>query len=100
MSVKQRMKDYWAEKGIPDQPPDATPTPVHWKLAGSIVVFVVGFLATGVLMLPFAAALWHFTSLPALLIALPGLFLSHYTGVYIGGPIADELLGIEREVAQ
>lgn len=95
-----RVKDYWAEKGIPDQPEDATPTPEHLRWVGTVVCLVVGFVTAGVVLMPFAVAVWQLTDLPAVLIGLPGAFVGYYASLFLGGPIADELLGIERRVDQ
>ncbi len=98
MNVTRRIRHYWREKGIPEQAKSDTGRSTVERLFGSIVVLIVGVVGTNIVYLPIAYALWRVFSIPMLLLALPAVVIGRYIGLFIGGPIADALLGVEREV--
>ena len=101
MALKRRFQQYWRSRGIPDIPSENELTRAD-AFVGGVVTTIVG----GVLMAPFVIALqagllsdllprWLF-ALSSLVLAVLGFFVT----VYVGGPIADHLLDIPREVSE
>jgi hypothetical protein len=98
LTFRKRLRAYLKARG------DVPPTPEWYdglsrsrKVLGTVVVAVVGAVAV----LPFVALYFMAPPLPAWghVVAVVVLFSASYlAGTFLGGPVADHLLGTPREV--
>jgi len=100
-TLRQRFQYYWrADSEFPETPEGFNCSRVR-KIAGSVIVAVTGF----VLAAPFGWALLQAAGdvIPGALasvLALSLYFIASWFSKYVGGPVADHLLGIPREEAR
>lgn len=98
LTFRQRVQAYLKARG------DVPPTPEWYdglsrgrKVLGAVVVGIVGTLVT----LPFAVLYSMAPPLPVwvhVVAAVVMFAVAHLAGTFLGGPAADHLLGIPREV--
>jgi hypothetical protein len=100
LTFRQRMRAYLKARGdVPATPEWYDGLSRPWKVLGTLVVGIVGVVAT----LPFVALYFMAPSLPIWghVVAAVVLFSAAYlAGTFLGGPVADHLLGVPREVPE
>ena len=98
-TLRQRFHDYRRADGFPETP-ESFECSRRRKIAGSVIVATTGFVCSA----PFAWGLLLAAkggAIPYPIAAVVGLSLYFVAGAFskhVGGPVADHVLGIPREV--
>ena len=98
-TIRERMAGYRRHGDIPPTAPEYTRPSIVVRLFGAALVGIVGSACALVLSIPlYALAVAGIIPMVlAYVLALPFLWISYASGLYIGGPVADHVLGIPRE---
>jgi len=100
LTLRDRIRQYWRLGGDYPETPEWFDPPTWTKWLGTLIVAVTGAISS----LPFATVvLLSAPYIPTWATALGGLCLvglSMALSHYLGGPVADHVLGIPREVQE
>ena len=97
-TLRQRFRDYWKADGFPETP-ELYDAPRLVPEIGAGIVLVTGFALTAPVGLALLAVAPLIGKKVAIVLGLVLLPLSQQTAKYVGGPVADHVLGIPREDA-
>lgn len=97
-TLRQRFRDYWHADDYPETPEWYDP-PRFIPEIGAAIVLSTGFVLTAPVGLGLLAVAPLIGKKVALVLGLVLLPLSQRTAKYVGGPVADHMLGIPREEA-